>query len=282
MPLRVAAIDFLNPAPLMWDFNHAPLQAELATRYALHLTAPSECARQLLEGGADLGLIPVAALTPELRIVPGCTIASLHRVRSIQLIVKGTLRLDQVRTVAADTASRSSVAYAEVLFRHFLGTSPEFVPAHADVRAMLPQADAALIIGDPALLALEQRAAIEAVAGPCTWYDLAEEWHRHTALPWVAAVWAVRPAALATEGQKTQLIADLNASRDHGLANLDDLVMEWTPRIAIPSATIATYLGSNIHFHLDAECITAIRLFRSLAAQVGVLPALDELPFLTP
>ena len=105
----------------MWDFTHAPLDRVLAGRYDVHLTAPAECARELHEGRADLGLIPVAALTPELRVVPGCTIASLGRVRSIQIVVKGGGGLAGVRTLAADTASRSSVAYAEVLFRRFLG-----------------------------------------------------------------------------------------------------------------------------------------------------------------
>ena len=140
MSLRVAAIDFLNPAPLMWDFHHPPLAADLSTRYQLHLTAPSQCARDLNEGRADLGLIPIAALTPALRIVPGCTIASLHSVRSIQLIVKAPYGLPAPpcptlpypalpRLIAADAASRSSAAYTQVLFRHFLNASPTFVKA---------------------------------------------------------------------------------------------------------------------------------------------------------
>src|ERR1700729_2310462 len=115
--LRVAAINFLNPAPLMWDFEHPPLASELAQRYHLHYTLPSLCAEELLSGRADLGLIPIAALTPDLAIVPGCTIASLGRVRSIQLIVKQPYTLSTVKTIAADTASRSSLAYAEILFR---------------------------------------------------------------------------------------------------------------------------------------------------------------------
>ncbi len=60
----------------MWDFGHDPLQAPLRERYDVRLTEPSQCARELLAGRADLGLIPIAALTPDLRIVPGCTIAS--------------------------------------------------------------------------------------------------------------------------------------------------------------------------------------------------------------
>jgi chorismate dehydratase len=278
--LRVAAIDFLNPAPLMWDFHHPPLQAVLAKRYALHLTEPAQCARELLEGRADLGLIPIAALTPELRIVPGCAIASLGKVRSIQLIVKAPLTLAEVKTVAADTASRSSVAYAEILFRHFLGVAPEFRPHRADAEAMLAEGDAALLIGDPALLALERRDEIEATVGLCVWHDVAELWRERTGLPWVAAVWAVRPEAVPEVEDRRRLIADLNGSRDRGIAHIDDLVQEWGPKIALPAATIRHYLERNIHYVLDDECVRSMGVFRELAARVGVLDGLAELPFL--
>src|ERR1700721_57597 len=174
--LRVAAINFLNPAPLMWDFEHAPLASTLAERYTLHYTQPSLCADELLSARADLGLIPIASLTQHLAIVPGCTIASLNEVRSIQLIVKSPHSLDTVKTIAADTASRSSLAYAEILFRKFVGTHPTFLPAPADPIAMLQQADAAILIGDPALLALESREAIERTVAPCPWFTPPREW----------------------------------------------------------------------------------------------------------
>ena len=88
MPLRVAAISFLNPAPLLFNFEHEPTASALRSRYELHYTTPAHCARELHSGAADLGLIPIAELTPELAIVPGCTIASLREVRSILLLVK--------------------------------------------------------------------------------------------------------------------------------------------------------------------------------------------------
>jgi chorismate dehydratase len=276
-PLRVAAIGFLNPAPLMWDFEHPPLNAELSRLYQIHSTLPSLCADELISGRADLGLIPIAALTPELAVVPGCAIASLDRVRSIQLIVKSK-NLEAVRTIAADTASRSSLAYAEILFRKFVGTEPMFIPAPADPIAMLAKADAALLIGDPALLAVEAREQIEAAAGECLWLDLAHEWRSRTGLPWVAAVWAVRPEAL--RDTPARLVADLQDSRDHGLAHIEELVAEWTPRIAIPPATIRQYLGQNIHYTLDADCIAAINLFRRYATECNALPPLEILRFL--
>lgn len=287
----------------MWDFEHLPRNAELAQHYHLHYTQPSLCADELLAGRADLGLIPIASLTPDLAIVPGCTIASLDRVRSILLIVRlrrsGTPYLEgmgetgntdptlvdealaSVRTIAADTASRSSLAYAQILFRKFLATAPQFTPASADPVVMLASADAALLIGDPALLAREHRDRIQAAAGPCLWIDLAQQWHSRTGLPWVAAVWAVRPAALSRAAvAPAQLIADLQQSRDHGLAHIDSLVAEWTPRIALPPQTIRDYLTRNIHYTLSDDCISTIRLFRSYAAESGILPPLPGLRFL--
>lgn len=252
----------------------------LRERYDVQLTVPSECAMLLHSGLADVGLIPVASLTSELAIVPGCTIASLCRVRSIQLVVKAPFGLRDVRSVAADTASRSSVAYAEILFRHFEGVTPEFLPAAADVERMLADADAALLIGDPALLALERREEIEERTGPCRWYDLAAEWHARTGLPWVAAVWAVRPEALRGTVDRERLVEDLNGSRDRGLQHVEALVQEWTPRIALPGSTIREYLTDNIHYVLDSECIRGLELFRRLAAEVGALAPLEPMNFL--
>jgi chorismate dehydratase len=284
--LRVAAISFLNPAPLLYDFEHEPKAAELRSRYDVRYTLPSACAAELVAGTADLGLIPIAALTPELAIVPGCTIASLHQVRSILLLVKNPQRLPvgaalkAVRTVAADTASRSSAAYAHILFEHFHNTRPQFVEHPADPLKMLAHTDAALLIGDPALLAREARPAIGAAHPDLLWLDLAELWRERTGLPWVAAVWAVRPEAL-TDIPPHQLIADLTASRDAGLTHIDDLVAEWTPRIAIPPATIHTYLTQNIHYALDPDCLRAITLFRQLAAEINALPPLPNLNLLS-
>ena len=279
--LRVAAINFLNPAPLMWDFEHAPLAAELAANSSLHYTQPSQCAAELLAGRADLGLIPIASLTPELALVPGCTIASLDEVRSIQLIVKSPHTLSTVKTVSADTASRSSLAYAEILFRKFANNRPVFLPAPADPIAMLQQTDAAVLIGDPALLALERREQIEAEVGPCEWFDLAHEWHTRTNLPWVAAVWAVRPEALGPPRlTAAKLVEDLEASRNHGLLHIEDLVEQWTPRIDLSPKVIRHYLSHNIHYVLNTDCIRAIKLFRQYAAEVDVLPPLPELRFL--
>jgi chorismate dehydratase len=283
--LRVSTIAFLNPAPLLYNFEHEPEAAHLRERYDVHYTTPAMCAAELNAATADLGLIPIAALTPVLAIVPGCTIASLAEVRSILLLVKNPRHLptadalNSIRTVATDAASRSSAAYVRILLEHFHTARPRYVEQAADPLAMLVAADAALLIGDPALLAREHRGVIEAaVATPLLWIDIAQLWRESTGLPWVAAVWAVRPAAISPAGLTPgQLVSDLCASRDAGLAHIEQLVTEWTPRLAIAPATIRTYLTRNIHYTLDPDCLRAIELFRSLAAGIGVLPPLSSL-----
>ncbi|HVT98177.1 MAG TPA: MqnA/MqnD/SBP family protein, partial [Acidobacteriaceae bacterium] len=113
--LRVSAIHFLNPAPLMWSFEHEPDRSRLAQRYALTSDTPAECATKLASGDADIGLVPVSALafTPSLAVIPGCTIASKDRVRSILLVVRhpdGIAPEDMsgVARVALDSSSRTS------------------------------------------------------------------------------------------------------------------------------------------------------------------------------
>jgi chorismate dehydratase len=91
----------------------------------------------------------------------------------------------------------------------------------------------------------------------------------------------VRPEALVTSNlTPAQITADVEGSRDHGLAHIEDLVEEWTPRISIPPTTIRHYLTQNIHYHLDPDCIRTIELFRQYAAEVEVLPPLPHLRFL--
>jgi len=273
----------------MWDFEHPPLAAKLAEHYQLHYTLPSLCADELLAGRADLGLIPIASLTADLAVVRNCVIASIDHVRSIQLIVRSdksdrAAALQSVRYVAADKASRSSLAYADILFRKFLSVQPTFVPCEADPIAMFQCADAAVLIGDPALVALDIRPKLEEAIDPNShfhWFDLAHEWRTRTGLPWVAAVWAVRPEALSIAHiTAVQLIDDLTRSRDHGLTHIDDLAQEWTPRIPLSPEVITSYLTHNIHYKLNSDCIRTIKLFREYAAEINALPPLPNLRFL--
>ncbi len=278
--LRVAAINFLNPAPLMWDFEHPPLDAPLAQRYRIDRMSPSECAARLASGTADIGLIPIAALavTPGLRILPGCAIASKGCVRSLRLVRRAAQPLAALRSVAADSASRATLAYARILFHKWGNPAVPFLPAAADLDAMLERADAAILIGDPALLALEERAnRFERTGEELVYHDLAKEWRALTGLPFVSAVWCVAPrnseGAPGLDSETWDSIAqDFIQSRIHGLENIDALVAEWSARLPIPAGTIRAYLTTNIHYVLDEECLEGMRGFFRMAAELGVLP----------
>lgn len=271
--LRVAAIRFLNPAPLMWDFEHLPLSTALATRYDFDWMLPSQCADKLASGEADIGLVPIASLAtiPGLRILPGCTIASKGRVRSLLLVRRANRSLANLRSVAADTASRTTLAYARILFHQWGNSDVPFVPMAADLDAMLDRADAAIVIGDPALMALEEQAnRFERTGEELVYHDLAQEWKALTGLPFVSAVWGV-----AGNFHLDRLSEDFIRSRDQGLKNIDALVTEWTRQIPLAEETIRAYLTTNIHYVLDEECIEGISGFFRMAADLGVLPRYD-------
>jgi len=141
---------------------------------------------------------------------------------------------------------------------------------------MLDHADAAILIGDPALLALEERAnRFERTGEELIYHDLAEEWQSITGLPFVSAVWAI--AGLPVPGpflpvSLDQISEDFLKSRDHGLQNIDTLVEEWSAKLPIPEQTIRSYLTSNIHYILDEDCLEGMRVFFRTAATLGILP----------
>jgi chorismate dehydratase len=285
--LRVAAIGFLNPAPLMWDFEHPPIDEALAKRYIVDRMTPAECAARLADGRADIGLIPIASLatTPGLRILPGCTIASKGKVRSLILVHRAGVSPSKLRSVAADAASRTTLVYARMMFHKWGNAEVPFLPMVADLDGMLERADAAILIGDPALLALEERNnQFERTGEELVYLDLAEEWRKLTGLAFVSAVWGVAPNVGTPEARVTSggvtggraleesIAGDFILSRDHGLANIDALVAEWSPRFAIPEETIRTYLTANIHYVLDEECVEGMRGFFRMAAEYGILP----------
>jgi chorismate dehydratase len=263
----------------MWDFEHPPLNTALASRYQIDRTSPSDCAARLAFGQADIGLVPIAALAanPTLRVLPGCTIASKGKVRSLLLVRRAARPLSALRSVAADTASRTTLAYARILFHRWGNPSVPFLPLAADLDLMLDHADAAILIGDPALLALEERAnRFARTTEELRYHDLAEEWTNLTGLPFVSAVWGAAvdapDAPILTSATWESIAQDFIQSRDHGLANIEALAAEWSDRLPIPESTIRTYLTTNIHYILDDDCIAGMKAFFREAAALGILP----------
>jgi chorismate dehydratase len=270
--LRISAISFLNTAPLMWDFEHGDAGKDFSIEY----TIPSACAAALAANQADIGIIPAFtyAEIPELVILPNIAIASKDWVRSILLVSKKAL--EDVRTVAADISSRTSVALTQVLFTKFFGGPRQLTPHPPRLEEMLHDHDAALLIGDPAL---------QIPANPSyQLYDLAHIWRERTGLPFVFAFWAVRLDALQRKQEGLDLKRVFAESRDHGLEpqNLDLIAKKWSPRLGLSEADIRSYLTKNIHYYLDRENHAGLRLFLKYAHEIGLIPAVPELRFLGP
>jgi chorismate dehydratase len=267
--LRISAISYLNTAPLTWDFEHGDAGAAFDISY----TVPSQCAADLAAGAADIGIIPAAAYAsiPGLAILPGVAIASIRPVRSILLVSK--VPLDQIRSVALDTSSLTSVALTKVLFAKWWGGGRTFASMPPDVEKMMEAHDAGLVIGDPALRVDRARYLT---------FDLAEEWIRFTGKPFVFAFWAVRLAALTDAATALDLAAIFQDSRDHGLQalSLDRIAREWAPRVGLSEAEIRAYLTENIYYHLDPACLDGLQLFYRYASECGALPATPSLRFL--
>lgn len=270
--LRISAISFLNTAPLMWDFEHGDAGRDFQIEY----TIPSACAAALAANQADIGIIPAFtyAEIPGLVILPNIAIAAKERVRSILLVSKKPI--SDIRSVAADTSSRTSVALLQVLFTKFLGGRRELNPHPPQLDAMLRDHDAALLIGDAALQ----------VPGDCGYelHDLAYLWRQHTGQPFVFAFWAVRLDALHRQSPGMGLTRIFQQSRDHGLEprNLDVISKEWAPKLGLSEMDIRLYLTENIDYHLDRENHAGLRLFLQYSQEIGLVPAAPELRFLGP
>src|SRR5512146_2086645 len=281
-PLRISAISFLNTAPLMWSFEHDP-SPEITANFEIEDTVPPKCASALAAGPADIGIIPVFtyAEISNLVVVPDVAIASRGAVRSILLITKKPL--EEVKTVAVDTSSRTSVALTQVMLTRWYGGKRQLVPMDPDVNNMLEHCDAALLIGDPALMISEKPSDLDNAGGNGELYvfDLAELWVQKTGKPFVFAVWAVREQALRECKPGLDVAGIFQHSRDCGLLpeNVATIARDWSPRLDLSEQTIGEYLTHNIYYSLDAECMEGLRIFFEYSRECGLIERAPKLRF---
>ncbi len=256
------AVSYLNTSPLVWGFLHGPQRDLFDVRGSL----PAECAEALRSGEADVGLVPVIELArqPDLLALGRCAIACDGPVRSILLV--STKPLDEVRTIAADTGSRTSVAMTQVLFHARYGRRPEMLPHAPLLDQMLEAADAALIIGDPALRI--DPAMAEWRGRPVETVDMGQAWVETTGLPMVFAVWAVKQAAAERVSE-----APFAASKDYGLARMDEIVAAESSRLDLDATLVDRYLRRHIRYDLGELEIRGMRRFLESAGQLGLCPA---------
>jgi len=278
--LRISIVQYLNTAPLVRGFAHGPLRG----KYDLSFTVPSQCAEALRSGAADLAIIPAIEYQriPDLALVPNLSIASKKAVRSLLLISRKPV--NELTRIALDRGSRSTQALTRILCQKLWRTEPEFFEAEPELPAMLQKADAALLIGDPALrvsYAIEPQARRHASgaltcsgasAGVAEYpalyvYDIVEQWRALTKLPAVLAVWAGRRAAVTPE-----VVEDFQQSLAFGLQHLDEICREASEELNLPAAHLRRYLTENIDYTLDEENMQGLSVYYVHAAKMGLIP----------
>lgn len=287
--LRISIVEYLNTAPLVWGFTDGPLRG----KYELNFAVPSQCAEALRRGDADVGIIPAVEYQriEDVVVLPGMAVAAKGPVQSILVIAKKPIEL--AKRVALDTASRSSQALVRLLCKERWGIFPEFVPAAPDPPAMLEMADAALVIGDPALhivVTMDELAARQASEGKCCGgdpndlpvpghetlfiYDVASEWREMTGLPCVLAIWVARRSAVTPE-----LVADFLFSKEYGLARLPEIAEGAEAKLKMPAEVLESYLRDNIDFSLDEENLAGLKLYFQKCAEAGLIPRAKAVEF---
>jgi chorismate dehydratase len=260
MIVRLGAVSYLNTKPLVHG---------LETRrdlFDVRFDVPSQCAALLHAGQVDLGLIPaIEYLRGDYAIVPGVAIGSDGPIASVAIFSR--VPMAEVQTLALDTSSRTSVALTRVLCARHWRITPALVPAEPDLSAMLARADAALVIGDPAL-------EIDPVAAGVHKVDLGTEWRALTGLPFVYAMWCGRPGAA-----EPVHVAALNAARDGGVAAEDEIARTYGAGDPAREARARLYLRDNLKYSLGPREVAGLQRFHALAAELAIADAVKELTF---
>lgn len=265
MSVRLGAVSYLNARPLVAGL-------ERSSRFDIRFDVPSRCAQLLHDREIDLGLIPsIEFLRPpdgaDYRIVPGLAIASNGPVASVALYT--TRPLTEVKSIALDTSSRTSVALVRVLCHRVFRINPSLHHSPPSLPDMLAAADAGLIIGDNALLLDGGEVCLPGPGGrrlTAEKFDLGSAWTVATGLPFVWAVWAGRAGALSGED-----IDDLQAARDEGIRRSDELAAEHFRDAPEHRPLGARYLRENIKYSLGPREQAGLELFYRFAQETGLV-----------
>lgn len=258
--LRLGAVSYLNVRPLVAGLESAP-------DVSLRFDVPSVCARLLGEGHIDLGMVPSITWLdrPGDLIVPGVCIGSEGPVASVALFSRRDMT--DVRTVALDASSRTSAALVRILCRRYFAIDPVFLTQPPDVSAMLGRADAALLIGDPALF-LDHRAL------GLTKIDLGELWTDMTGLPFVWAFWSGRAGAASPA-----VVARLHEAADRGRADIDRIAADYCRPYPARVPVAREYLRHNMRYGLGPREVEALRIYYREVGALGLAEHVREPEF---
>jgi chorismate dehydratase len=249
--MRIGAVTYLNTKPLIHELEQLAPHAELI------LDHPSRLADQLAAGELEVALIPVIEYfrAGSYRLVPNIAIASQGPVLSVTLFSRAPWR--EIRRVALDEGSRTSAALTQVLLLKKYGVHPDIRPLPVDAAAEDVDADAVLLIGDRAMLAC--------LPGFRYAFDLGQEWHDWTSLPFVYAAWAVRDGV-----DLGPVLEALYEAKRRGIENAGQIAAREAPRLGLDAGFCRRYLANIIRFDLGPRELAGLHHYYMLASELGL------------
>ena len=250
--VRVGCVKYLNARPLIrgWpgtvEFDH-----------------PSVLCQRLAKGELDVALVSSFEFlrNPIYRIVDDVSISSDGEVYSV--VVGHVGEFSDVEEIALDPASETAVNLLRCLLAE-LGLTPRLI-AGAAARADL--LSPRLIIGDQAIKFRQDH------ADAFQFWDLGEEWKKLTGLPFVYALWLIRP-----EVRNAKSIAEcLRGLRDQNLADIPAIVSGAVADVsddkqAITKDFLYCYYKEHLRFDFGTREKEGLQTFADLCVKHGVLP----------
>lgn len=260
--LSLGIFTYLNIQPIYYGLLHEQKHDDIN----LITGVPTRLNAALLSGEVDLSCVSGYAYAEhrsELRLIPHLSISAPGAVESVLMFSRydDWPALDG-KKVAVTNHSASAVNLLRVLCKHRYHIEPHFVTMPSDLDAMFATCDAALIIGDMALIEGKLRREIAGVGIPSI-FDLGYEWADWTGHPFVFGVWAAR-ADRAEAIRRSGVLEQLYSSKSRGLVHIDDIGREQAPRIGLPSEVCAHYLR-HMTYDLSHADLQGWRLFLEMS-----------------
>ncbi len=263
MRVRLGVVSYLNTRPLVEELRTGAIDRDFELIYDV----PSRCAERLHIGETDVALIPAVEIgrgRDPYRIVPNVGIISNGPVGSVFIALNK--EPEEIQTLALDRGSRTSVVLAQIILARQFGCRPQVFFHPPDIDAMLKRADAALLIGDPALALPHKRYRI---------LDLGEIWTQMTGLPFVYACWTGRPDAL-TPYHIDKLIEAKGKSKSLIPSIAKDYAAETR---TLSPAFYAAYLTKNILYDLGDAELEGLRQFYAYGVELGLMDTVPDIRF---
>jgi len=250
--MKLGCLPYLNVKPLVYTFEHGGLPRGWELVYA----PPSQLARMLESG--EIAAAPVSSFAtfanPDFGICPGICIAADGPVKSVLLLSKKSI--ENIDTIALDTSSLSGASMLRIILDELYGLRPEFVRIPPDpVSVMLERCDAAMVIGNPAMLHPKDGLFV---------MDLAEEWGKLTGLPAVFALWAGR-------GMTPELVEALHAAKREGMSRVHEIACEESAKLGLPFELCDEYLSKIMIYDLGEREQRGLQAFREKVAAHGLV-----------